>query len=140
GGFATSLSTLIAARIIAGVFGGPATSLSLSIISDVIPPERRGRALGAVMGAFSVASVLGIPAGLELARHGGWRLPFFAVAAVGLVVTAAAIFALPSLTLHLERRKTEVALPFFEIFSRPVVLYSLSLTATSMIASFVMVP
>ena len=140
GGFATSLSTLIAARIIAGIFGGPATSISLSIIADVIPGERRGRALGAVMGAFSVASVLGVPAGLELARWGGWRLPFFAVAAVGLVVTAAAIFSLPSLTLHLERRKTEVALPFFEIFSRPVVLYSLSLTATSMISSFVMVP
>lgn len=140
GGFATSLSTLIAARIIAGLFGGPATSISLSIIADVIPPERRGRALGAVMGAFSVASVLGVPAGLELARHGGWRLPFFAVAGVGLVVTAAAIFSLPSLRLHLERKKTEIALPFFEIFSRPVVLYSLSLTATAMVSSFVLVP
>lgn len=140
GGFATSLSTLIAARIVAGLFGGPATSISLSIIADIIPAERRGRALGAVMGAFSVASVLGVPAGLELARHGGWRLPFFAVAGVGLVVTAAAIFSLPSLRLHLERRKTEVALPFFEIFSRPVVLYSLALTATAMVSAFVLVP
>jgi predicted MFS family arabinose efflux permease len=140
GGFATSLSTLIAARIIAGLFGGPATSISLSIIADVIPAERRGRALGAVMGAFSVASVLGVPAGLELARHGGWRLPFFAVAGVGLVVTAAAIFSLPSLRLHLDRKKTEVALPFFEIFSRPVVLHSLSLTASAMISGFVLVP
>jgi predicted MFS family arabinose efflux permease len=140
GGFATSLSTLIAARIVAGLFGGPATSISLSIIADVIPAERRGRALGAVMGAFSVASVLGVPAGLELARHGGWRLPFFAVAGVGLVVTAASIFSLPSLRLHLERKKTEVDLPFFEIFSRPVVLHSLSLTATAMVSSFVLVP
>ena len=140
GGFATSFTTLIAARVLAGLFGGPATALSLSIIADVIPPERRGRALGAVMGAFSVASVLGVPAGLELARHGGWRLPFFAVAGVGLVVTAAAIFSLPSLRLHLERKTTEVALPFFEIFRRPIVLYSLSLTATSMIASFILVP
>jgi predicted MFS family arabinose efflux permease len=140
GGFATSLTTLVAARIVAGLFGGPATSLSLSIIADIIPVERRGRALGAVMGSFSVASVLGVPAGLELARHGGWRLPFFAVAGVGLVVTAAAIFALPPLRLHLERKKTELALPFFEIFRRPLVLYSLLLTATSMIASFVLVP
>lgn len=140
GGFATSLETLIAARVLAGAFGGPATSLSLSIIADIIPQERRGRALGAVMGAFSVASVLGVPAGLELARHGGWRLPFFAVAGVGLVVTAASIFALPSLRLHLERKQTEVALPFFEIFSRPIVLCSLALTATSMISAFVLVP
>jgi predicted MFS family arabinose efflux permease len=140
GGFAQSFETLIAARIVAGLFGGPATSLSLSIIADIIPPERRGRALGAVMSAFSVASVVGVPAGLELARHGGWRLPFFAVAGVGLVVTATAIFLLPSLRLHLDRAKEEVALPFFEIFSRPIVLYSLALTASSMIASFVLVP
>jgi len=140
GGFATSLATLIAARIVAGAFGGPATSLSLSILADVIPAERRGRALGAVMGAFSVASVLGVPAGLELARHGGWRLPFFAVAGVGLVISAAAIFALPPLRLHMERKKTEIVPPFFEIFSRPIVLYSLTLTATSMISSFVLAP
>ena len=140
GGFATSLGTLIAARVVAGLFGGPATSISLSIIADVIPQERRGRALGAVMGAFSVASVLGVPAGLELARHGGWRLPFFAVAGVGLVVTAASIFSLPSLRIHLERKKTEVALPFFELFRRPIVLLSLSITATSMISSFILVP
>ena len=60
--------SLVAARVVAGAFGGPATSLSLSIVADVVPPERRGRAMGAVMGAFSVASVLGVPAGLELAR------------------------------------------------------------------------
>lgn len=140
GGFATSFETLIAARVLAGLFGGPATSLSLSIIADVIPAERRGRALGAVMSAFSVASVLGVPAGLELARHGGWRLPFFAVAGVGFVVTTLSIFSLPSLRLHLQRPKDEVALPFLEIWSRPVVLYSLSLTAAVMVSSFILVP
>src|SRR5580700_4073512 len=34
GGFATGFGTLIAARILAGAFGGPATSLSFSIIAD----------------------------------------------------------------------------------------------------------
>jgi hypothetical protein len=34
--------------------------------------------MGAVMGAFSLASVLGVPASLELARLGGWRFPFLA--------------------------------------------------------------
>src|SRR5205823_5713178 len=50
GGFSTGLGTMVCARILAGAFGGPATSLSLSIVADLIPPERRGKALGAVMG------------------------------------------------------------------------------------------
>src|SRR5207237_8209295 len=97
GGLATWRSTLMAARVLAGAFGGPATSLSLAIVADVVPPERRGKAMGAVMGAFSAASVLGVPAGLELARHGGWRTPFFAVAGLGVVVAASAIFLMPPL-------------------------------------------
>jgi predicted MFS family arabinose efflux permease len=52
GAFAQGLATLMLARVIAGAFGGPATSLSYSIIADVIPPERRGRAMGAVIGAI----------------------------------------------------------------------------------------
>src|SRR6202171_4223700 len=51
GGFATGMSSLMAARLIAGLFGGPATSLSFSIIADTVPAERRGKAMGVVMGA-----------------------------------------------------------------------------------------
>ncbi len=101
GGVATGLTTLLAARIVAGSFGGPATSLSLAVIADAIPPARRGKALGAVMSAFSVASVLGVPAGLELSRRFGWRAPFFAVAALGLVLTLAATRLMPSMRGHL---------------------------------------
>ncbi len=101
GGIATGLSTLLVARIVAGGFGGPATSLSLAVIADAIPHERRGKALGAVMSAFSVASVLGVPAGLELSRRFGWRAPFFAVAALGLILTLAATWLMPSMRGHL---------------------------------------
>src|SRR6185295_14808959 len=68
--------------------------------------ERRGKALGAVMGAFSVSAVLGVPAGLELARWGGWRLPFFSVAGLGLVLIPLAIAFLPPLTGHLVAGRT----------------------------------
>lgn len=101
GGFATGLNSLIAARIVAGAFGGPATSISLAIIADSVAVERRGRAMGAVMSSFAVASVLGVPAGLELARLGGWQTPFFGVAALGLLVTASALFVMPPMNSHL---------------------------------------
>src|SRR4029077_5516658 len=105
GGLAFDLPSLLAARGVAGLCGGPATSLALSIIADEIPPERRGRALGAVMGAFSAASVVGVPIGLELARHpelGGWRLPFFTTATLGVMVTLSAFATLPPLRRHLQ--------------------------------------
>lgn len=92
GGFATGIGTLIAARILAGAFGGPATSLSLAIIADTVPPMRRGKALGSVMAAFSVASVLGVPAGrypreqLGLLYLVGGIASFVAMRAVGNLV------------------------------------------------------
>ncbi len=55
GGFSTGFGSIVFARVLAGLFGGPATSLSLSIVADVIPSERRGKALGAVMGAVAIA-------------------------------------------------------------------------------------
>lgn len=141
GGFATGLTTLMAARIIAGAFGGPATSIALSIIADVIPPERRGKALGAVMGSFSLASVLGVPAGLELARQGGWKMPFFAVAGLGLLIGASAIFLLPPLKIHLEaKNKPTKNTSIADLFSRPIVVLSYLMTACVMGGMFVLIP
>lgn len=101
GALSVDLTTLALSRIVAGFFGGPATSLALAIVSDLIPAERRGRALGTVMMAFSVASVLGVPAGLELAHHGTWHTPFFVVGGMGFVAAAGAWWSLPPLRGHL---------------------------------------
>ena len=140
GAFAIGLGTLMLARVVAGAFGGPATSLAYSIIADVIPAERRGRAMGAVMGAFSVASILGVPAGLELARRGGWRLPFIAVAVLGAIITAYTSRALPAMVGHLalarERRfgRDLLGLLRFDI------LLSLAMTAFVMGSTFLLIP
>jgi predicted MFS family arabinose efflux permease len=137
GAFAWGLPSLMAARIVAGAFGGPATSLSLSIIADVVPAERRGKAMGAVMGAFSVASVVGVPMGLELARLGSWRTPFFAVALIGLVLNAAAFVKLPSMRGHLDRAQAHPAL---SELVRADTLLSLLMTGTVMFGMFILIP
>ena len=101
GALAQGLASLVVARCIAGAFGGPATSISLSIIADVVPPARRGRAMGAVMGAFSVASVFGVFTALQLATWGGWRLPFIVVACMGVVIVVLALRAMPPMRGHI---------------------------------------
>ncbi len=84
-GLATSFASLMASRALAGLFGGPATSISMSIVADAVPAERRGRAFSTVLTSTAVAAVLGVPVALELARVAGWRTPFVAVALLGLV-------------------------------------------------------
>ena len=140
GGLAHGLPSLTWARVIAGAFGGPATSLSYAIIADVIPPARRGKAMGAVMGAFSVAQVLGVPAALVVSDRFGWRVPFYSVAILGGAVALAAVFLLPSLTLHRERGTDEPVATMGELLARPTVLLSFSMTATLMTAGFLVIP
>jgi predicted MFS family arabinose efflux permease len=137
GGFAVGLGSLLGARLLAGAFGGPATAVALAIVGDVVPPERRGRALGTVMTAFSVASILGVPAGLRLGTLFDWRAPFFAVAALGLLVTIVAVFAMPSLTGHRARQGEPRAQPLR--FDR-LKLSALGNTALTMLGVFAVVP
>jgi predicted MFS family arabinose efflux permease len=142
GGLAVGLRSLMAARVIAGTFGGPATSIALAIIADVIPQERRGKAMGAVMGAFSVASVVGVPLSLRLSLYGGWSLPFFVVGGMGLVLVALAISMLPPLRIHLQvvRRPRSSWRALGELLSRRIVLLSYTMTATVMMAGFILIP
>jgi len=144
GGLATGLGSMMAARVLAGAFGGPATALSLSIVADVVPAERRGKAIGAVMGAFSVASVAGVPAGLELARLGGWRAPFFAVAAMGLVVAGSALWLMPRMRGHLARAAAGPEVSALDglasLLRRPAAVFALGATAAAMMSNFAIVP
>ncbi|WP_373046925.1 MFS transporter [Vulgatibacter sp.] len=139
---ATDLTTLMAARVLAGLFGGPATSVAISIITDVVPPERRGRAMGAVMGAFSAASVLGVPLGLELARLVDWRAPFLAMTALGLVVVALARLLLPRLDGHLQGgpRPRVTTASLLQLLARREVLLAYGLVLATMFSSFLLIP
>lgn len=140
GGLAVDLPTMVAARVVAGAFGGPATSLALSIIADVIPAERRGRAMGQVMGAFSAASVLGVPGALELAHLGGWRLPFYSVAGLGVLVILGALWWLPTLRGHIGARTRMVPTSTAALLRKPIVVFSLLATMSTAAAGFVIFP
>ena len=100
-GIATSYGALMAARVAAGVFGGMLSSLSQTIVGDVIPFERRGRAMGIVMTSFSVSTVAGVPIGLFMAAHLGWHAPFLGIALLCLLLMIFAALTLPVLNAHL---------------------------------------
>ena len=91
---------LLAARVFTGAFGGVLGSLVLAIVGDAVPESRRGQAIGIVMGAFSVASVLGIPFGLFLASRFSWHLPFLVLGGLSLIVWGVTYVVMPSMNGH----------------------------------------
>ena len=86
---------LLVARLAAGAFGGLAGSMVTAMVGDIVPPSRRGRAMSIVMGAFPLASVLGVPFGLYAAAKFSWHAPFFMLAACAAIVLLIALFSLP---------------------------------------------
>ena len=140
-GLAPTYASLMLARIAAGIFGGVLSALSQTIVGDVIPFERRGRAMGIVMTAFSAASVAGVPAGLFLAAHWGWHAPFFAIAALSALFAVFAAVTLPALTDHLQGSQSSSAMGRIgSVLADTNHLKAFAFSALLMFAGFTTVP
>ncbi|MFA4969868.1 MAG: MFS transporter [Sulfuritalea sp.] len=100
-GLAPGYWTLLAARGTAGAFGGVLGSMVQTMVGDLIPFERRGRASGTIMSAFSLATVAGVPLSLYLANHFGWRFPFVFIAVLSCGLLLLGWKVLPALRGHL---------------------------------------
>lgn len=92
---------LLIARTVAGLFGGVQGSIAFSIVCDLVPDERRGRAMGLVMLSFSLSAVIGVPLSIYIASHGGWHIPFFALAASCSLLFMVAMRMVPSMRGHM---------------------------------------
>lgn len=82
-GLAQSFESLLAARIVTGLFGGVIGSVVLAIATDLFAPQQRGRVMGLIQTAFAASQVLGIPVGLYLSNRWNWHVPFLAMAVLG---------------------------------------------------------
>lgn len=99
--FSWDMTSLFSARVLAGLFAGPATSISLAIVTDQVPVAKRGRAMATVMGVFSLAAIAGVPFGLKLSQWFGWSAAFFVVTGMGILTLTAIGLLLPNMTAHL---------------------------------------
>jgi predicted MFS family arabinose efflux permease len=141
-GLAPGYATLLAARVVTGAFGGILGGMALTIIGDVFPDERRGAATGALMSAFAVASVVGVPFGLYLGTRYGWHAPFLMLAGLGSVVLPVGARTLPPLRGHLSPRRAD-AHPWATVvatFTHPNHLRAFALVVTLMFGGFAVIP
>jgi predicted MFS family arabinose efflux permease len=140
-GLAPHYWAFLFARVAAGVTGGVLAALVTTIVADVVPFERRGRAMGVVMTAFSASTVAGVPLGLYLAAKFNWHVPFFLIAGMVLVVLAATFFTLPNLTSHLAKGKKKTALSDIkQVLGQANHWRAFLFTALLMMGGFVVIP
>jgi predicted MFS family arabinose efflux permease len=139
-GLAPGYTTLVAARLATGAFGGILGGMALAIVGDVFPEERRGRATGVLMSAFALASVVGVPFGLYLGMRYDWNVPFLLLAALGCPVLVVAVRALPPLRDHLARSTPVHPLrSLAETFSQPNHWNAFALVMTMMFGGFAVI-
>jgi MFS transporter, DHA1 family, inner membrane transport protein len=76
---------LMAARVAAGLGAAVFTPVAYTYIGDRSAPGERGRAMGTILTAIPLSTVLGVPLGGEAAATIGWRGAFLFVCVIALV-------------------------------------------------------
>lgn len=140
-GFATSYPTLLAARIITGLFGGVIGSISMAIVADLFPIEQRGRVMGFMQMGFGASQVLGIPISLYIANAWGWQSPFLMIVGLSTIVWLVIVLKMQPVNKHLEIKNDRNAFAHLmhTISKRH---YRIGFLATSMLSlgGFMMMP
>lgn len=133
---------LLVSRIVSGLFGGLTATLIFAIVGDAVPDQRRGRAMGLIMAAFSVASVFGVPFGLFIASLSNWHAPFVFLAILALGILWLIYKYVPSLTLHLgntEDKPTPIQV-IKRVTGNANQMRAIGLTVMMMLGQFAIIP
>jgi predicted MFS family arabinose efflux permease len=139
-GLAPTYETLLVARSLAGLFGGVIGVAVLAIIGDVFADSRRGTATGAIMSAFGVASVAGVPLGLLLVELQGRAAPFIYLAGLSALIFLIAALRLPRMRGHIFQGPKHPSARFWETLLNPNHLRAYLFSIVLVMGSFTIVP
>lgn len=96
-GLAGSIALLIAARAIQGIGAALMTPQTMSMITRVFPPQKRGSAMGLWGAVAGIATITGPVLGGLLVQTVGWEWIFYVNIPVGVVALVLAVRTLPTL-------------------------------------------
>ena len=102
-GMSGSICMLIAARVVQGIGAALLTPQTLSMITRIFPPDRRGVALSVWGATAGLATLLGPLAGGVLVDRLGWEWIFFVNVPIGVIGVVLAIRLIPVLDTHKHR-------------------------------------
>ncbi|GAB2559051.1 multidrug resistance protein [Gracilibacillus alcaliphilus] len=85
-GLSNSLVVLIGFRVLAGLGAALIQPTVYSIVGEVVTYEQRGKVMGSVTAALILPTVIGIPIAGFITDMFNWRVPFFTIGIVGVVM------------------------------------------------------
>lgn len=104
--FATTIfhgyPAVLISRFIAGLPHGAYFGGASLVAAAMVPPARRGEAIGKVIMGLSVANVLGVPAATWLGQMVGWRSTFIAVTIIALLCASMIFLFVPKIAANRE--------------------------------------
>ncbi|MFN8284061.1 MAG: MFS transporter [Chitinophagales bacterium] len=101
-GTAHDYALMVLYRGITGIFGGIVGGVGVSIISDLIPYERRSTAMSIISLSFAVAAITGVPLGIHLANTFNLQMPFQILAVISFITLIPIILWLPKINKHIK--------------------------------------
>lgn len=92
-----SYATLLAGRVITAVAHGSFFAIGATVAARLVPEGQASRAIALMFAGLTFAMVIGVPLGSLIGNALGWRLPFFAVAALAALAWLATARWVPTL-------------------------------------------
>jgi DHA1 family inner membrane transport protein len=114
-------ATLIGARFLAGLPHGAYFGVAALVAADLVPPERRGRAVSRVLLGLGVSNVVGVPAATWLGQNFGWRSAYWLVAVLAMVTVLMVAWLVP----HVAANRAATGRNELRAFKNPQVLLTL---------------
>lgn len=98
---------LFLSRMVSAACGSLLIALCVTMASNLVNEEFRARAIGVIFMGISGSLVIGVPAGLVIGNHFGWRSPFLFIAILSLVSMVGVFF-------FLKEMKSKAIIPLGE--------------------------
>ncbi len=92
---APSYAVLAVGRILTAAVSGALLATSLTFVPELVPERRVAPVVSLIYTGFSIASVLGVPAGKLICGVLGWNVTFGVAAGIALAVSAALVACMP---------------------------------------------
>ena len=92
----THFAVLLALRFFSGLVGGTTMGVAISLLINAAPAQLRGKMVSTVIAAFSMISIVGMPAVLFICSRWGWKISLLSISACCLLALVLIVRFIPA--------------------------------------------